>query len=485
MRYLHAPAREARRLPAGAHARGARRLPVPPLDAFARLLEGSSDREESTTMVFVHMLSQLLQGRSTSASASCPSSPTKRAPSACSRCSGRSRSIRRSASSTIPKTTTSSCTTRKPATARFSKKASPKPARCRRGSRRRRPTARTACRCCRSTFSIRCSASSASAISSGPRPIRARAASCSARPPAARRLSGEGLQHQDGSSHLVAATVPSCRAYDPCFGYELAVIVRDGVRRMLEAQEDVFYYVTVMNENYAQAGHAGRRRGRHTARHVSRAQRARRRGARREERAARAAARLGNDPARSARCGRNARARLRRGADVWSVTSYTRAAARRHGRRALEHAASFGAAALELRASTCLRRPTGRSSRSATTCARFPSSSARGSRDVTSRSAPTGFGRSDTREALRRFFEVDRHAIVIAALKALADEERHRSAVVVTASTSVTASRARRRTPGMRNPTPTPSGSRSFVFFLAGRAVARLNARVRRALAFP
>src|SRR6185295_17851990 len=65
-------------------------------------------------------------------------------------------------------------------------------------------------------------------------------------------LSGEGLQHQDGSSHLIAATIPSCVAYDPCYGYELAAIVRDGARRMLEAQEDVFYYVTVMNENYAQ-----------------------------------------------------------------------------------------------------------------------------------------------------------------------------------------------------------------------------------------
>ncbi len=64
-------------------------------------------------------------------------------------------------------------------------------------------------------------------------------------------LSGEGLQHQDGSSHLVAATIPNCRAWDPCYGYELAVIVQDGARRMLEAQEDVFYYLTVMNENYA------------------------------------------------------------------------------------------------------------------------------------------------------------------------------------------------------------------------------------------
>jgi len=65
-------------------------------------------------------------------------------------------------------------------------------------------------------------------------------------------LSGEGLQHQDGSSHVVAATIPNCISYDPAFGYELAAIVRDGARRMLEAQEDVFYYITVANENYVQ-----------------------------------------------------------------------------------------------------------------------------------------------------------------------------------------------------------------------------------------
>ncbi len=65
-------------------------------------------------------------------------------------------------------------------------------------------------------------------------------------------LAGEGLQHQDGSSHLAAATIPNCRAWDPCFGYELAVIVQDGIRRMAEAGEDVFYYLTVMNENYPQ-----------------------------------------------------------------------------------------------------------------------------------------------------------------------------------------------------------------------------------------
>ncbi|MFN2428253.1 MAG: pyruvate dehydrogenase (acetyl-transferring), homodimeric type, partial [Candidatus Binatia bacterium] len=65
-------------------------------------------------------------------------------------------------------------------------------------------------------------------------------------------LSGEGLQHQDGHSHLVASTVPNCRAYDPAYAYELAVIIQHGLERMYVAGESIFYYVTVMNENYAQ-----------------------------------------------------------------------------------------------------------------------------------------------------------------------------------------------------------------------------------------
>jgi pyruvate dehydrogenase E1 component len=65
-------------------------------------------------------------------------------------------------------------------------------------------------------------------------------------------LGGEGLQHQDGSSHLVAATIPNCKAYDPAFAGEMAVIVDRGMREMLVEQRDVFYYVTLMNESYAQ-----------------------------------------------------------------------------------------------------------------------------------------------------------------------------------------------------------------------------------------
>jgi pyruvate dehydrogenase E1 component len=65
-------------------------------------------------------------------------------------------------------------------------------------------------------------------------------------------LGGEGLQHQDGSSHLMASTVPNCRAYDPAFAGEFAVILDHGMRQMLELDVDEFYYVTLMNENYAQ-----------------------------------------------------------------------------------------------------------------------------------------------------------------------------------------------------------------------------------------
>jgi pyruvate dehydrogenase E1 component len=63
-------------------------------------------------------------------------------------------------------------------------------------------------------------------------------------------LSGEGLQHQDGHNLLTASTIPTCVSYDPTFAYELAVVIQDGIRRMYQDQEDIFYYVTMMNENY-------------------------------------------------------------------------------------------------------------------------------------------------------------------------------------------------------------------------------------------
>ena len=106
-------------------------------------------------------------------------------------------------------------------------------------------------------------------------------------------LNGEGLQHEDGHSHVLFSVVPNCRAYDPTFGYEVAVIIQDGLRRMVGEQEDVFYYITLMNENYRHPAMPVGRRGRDPARHVPAA-----RGARALEEAARPAARLGHDPAR-------------------------------------------------------------------------------------------------------------------------------------------------------------------------------------------
>jgi pyruvate dehydrogenase E1 component len=65
-------------------------------------------------------------------------------------------------------------------------------------------------------------------------------------------LLGEGLQHQDGHSHVLSSTIPNCRSYDPAFAYEIAVIVQEGIRRMYEQHEDCFYYLTICNENYVQ-----------------------------------------------------------------------------------------------------------------------------------------------------------------------------------------------------------------------------------------
>jgi pyruvate dehydrogenase E1 component len=67
-------------------------------------------------------------------------------------------------------------------------------------------------------------------------------------------LNGEGLQHEDGHSHVLASTIPNCMPYDPTFAHEVAVIMHDGLKRMIEKQEDVFYYITLMNENYSHPG---------------------------------------------------------------------------------------------------------------------------------------------------------------------------------------------------------------------------------------
>ncbi len=222
-------------------------------------------------------------------------------------------------------------------------------------------------------------------------------------------LAGEGLQHQDGTSQLIAGTVPNCRAWDPCFAYELAVIVEDGMRRMLGAQEDAFYYVTVMNESYPQPSmppdvREGILRGMYLVRPSGRgAAKVRLLGSGTILREALAAA-------EQLEAGHGI------GADVYSVTSWTEL---RREAMALERdrrlGSPRGAAWIEqLLPATGAPVVAGSDYVSA-----LPDLVRPWVRDRMISLGTDGFGRSDTRAALRRFFEVDRGAIVDSALAAL------------------------------------------------------------------
>jgi pyruvate dehydrogenase E1 component len=227
-------------------------------------------------------------------------------------------------------------------------------------------------------------------------------------------LAGEGLQHQDGHSQLVATTVPNCVSYDPTFAYELAVIIHDGMRRMFVEQENVFYYLTVMNENYPQPAlpkgvEAGILKGAYLLKTGGRGKlRATLLGAGTILREVQAAAQiLENDHGVSA--------------DVFSVTSFSELR-----RQALEverwnmlHPAEpvrvpYVQQLLQDRKGPVI---------AATDYMRTVPDQIRqwvGGRYVTL--GTDGYGRSDSRAALRKHFEVDRNFIAVAALKSLADE---------------------------------------------------------------
>ncbi|MES2481922.1 MAG: alpha-ketoglutarate dehydrogenase [Pseudomonadota bacterium] len=223
-------------------------------------------------------------------------------------------------------------------------------------------------------------------------------------------LGGEGLQHQDGSSHLVAATLPNCKAWDPAFAGEMAVIVDQGMREMLVEQQDVFHYITLMNENYAQPDvPADAREG--------------------ILRGAYRFARYGEGPARVTLLGSGAIlneviAAAQRLAsegivsEVFSVTSWSELARDGIGceQRAIRgepdtrpylHVA-LGEGRAPLIAATDYVRAVPEAIR-----AFVPE----GRRYITL--GTDGFGRSDTRAALRRFFQVDAQAVVEAARYAL------------------------------------------------------------------
>jgi pyruvate dehydrogenase E1 component len=239
-------------------------------------------------------------------------------------------------------------------------------------------------------------------------------------------LGGEGLQHQDGSSHLVASTIPNCRAYDPAFAYELAVIVDHGARQMMERQDDVFYYITVMNENYPQpslpAGAAddivsGMYRLQSTA-VPGEAAAARLLGSGAILREVVAAAAMLRDDWQVT-------------SEVWSVTSFSELA---RDAREVERANRLQPASSPRKSHVegCLA---GTAPIIAATdyVRAYPQliASYVGGRFVAL--GTDGFGRSDTRAALRGFFENDRRHVVVATLHALSRQGSLPAATVAAA----------------------------------------------------
>jgi pyruvate dehydrogenase E1 component len=223
-------------------------------------------------------------------------------------------------------------------------------------------------------------------------------------------LGGEGLQHQDGSSHLIASTIPNCRAYDPAFAGEMAVIFDHGARQMFERGEDVFYYLTAMNENYANpsvrpADAEGIIKGMYryrAAREGKPAVRLLGSGAILREVIA-AAELLGSD--------------WQIETEVWSVTSFSELAreareAERFNRLHPKEPATASYVAQCLAGGAPVVAATDY-------VAAYPSLVARFIDAPFTALGTDGFGRSDTRTALRKFFEVDSQHIALAALRSL------------------------------------------------------------------
>ncbi|QXI30439.1 pyruvate dehydrogenase (acetyl-transferring), homodimeric type [Pseudomonas vanderleydeniana] len=231
-------------------------------------------------------------------------------------------------------------------------------------------------------------------------------------------LMGEGLQHDDGHSHVLSSTIPCCVSYDPTFAFELAVIIREGMRRMYVEQEDVYYYITLLNENYPhpaipEGAEDGILKGLYLlergAEPVDEQPRVQLMGSGSILREVLAAAQL-------------LRSDFGVTSDVWSATSLTEL--RREGhtveRWNLLHPQE------EPRRSyveSCLREHSGPLVVATDYMKIFADQIRPFVNDRRFVALGTdGFGQSDTREALRQFFEVDRHFIVLAALKALADD---------------------------------------------------------------
>jgi len=241
-------------------------------------------------------------------------------------------------------------------------------------------------------------------------------------------LNGEGLQHEDGHSQIIAATIPNCVSWDPTFAYEVVTIIQDGLRRMVAEQEDVFYYLTLMNENYPQpampeGSAAGILKGMYRFRAGAKAKKGTARvqllGSGTIFREVIAAADL-------------LKADWGVDADLWSCPSFIELArdCRDATRWNLLHPTE---AQRKPHVTQCLQDTEGPVI-AATDYMRMYADKIRACVPRRYHVLGTdGFGRSDTREKLRRFFEVDRHFIAVASLKALADEGTVKTALVAQA----------------------------------------------------
>ncbi len=230
-------------------------------------------------------------------------------------------------------------------------------------------------------------------------------------------LNGEGLQHQDGHSHILAQTIPNCVSYDPSFGYELAVIIQDGLKRMVEHQENVYYYITLMNENYAHPGlKAGQEQGILAGMYLlqrgstSLQTRVQLLGSGTILREVIAAQELLEKDWGIA-------------GDVWSCTSFNQLAREGHDVRRT-HLLTPGVKARMPYVTQQLEKTSGPIIASTDYMKLFAEQiRAFIPRGRSYRVLGTdGFGRSDSRAKLRHHFEVDRHFVTIAALRELADE---------------------------------------------------------------
>jgi pyruvate dehydrogenase E1 component len=237
-------------------------------------------------------------------------------------------------------------------------------------------------------------------------------------------LAGEGLQHQDGQTHLFAMAYPNCVAYDPAFAYEIAVIIQDGIRRMYVDQESIFYYLTVMNEQYAmpvmpEGAREGILKGLYRFRATSLPDAALR-------------AQLFGSGAilpEVIRAQEVLESKYNVGADVWSVTSYSELYRDGHAaeRWNMLHP---GEKAKVPYVSQCLAGAPGVLIAASDYVKALPDSIDRWLPRPLTALGTDGYGRSETRANLREFFEVDYRYIIIATLAALAREGKLQHAVV-------------------------------------------------------